>query len=219
MPDEQTPNTAAEDRDRRGADRRGDDRRRPERRAPAPLWRRPWAYALYGVAGAFLIVVLSRMVEEDEPELVPQLVNAGPEVDTTAPAAPAGPAREAMGTGEFERLLAEGESAAGQRVVTLLYCEEVASISLTPDQSAHASVAALADANSRVPGADCKWGPEANAPDLLLLVPPELAPALAAAPQVQQNFVDRRRIRAEVEWIGRADALALRNVGVLRAIE
>ena len=218
MADEQGRDTE-QDRDRRNDDRRGGDRRRPDRRATAPLWRRPWAYALYGVAGAFLIVVVSRMIEEDEPEVLPQVVNAAPAVDTTTHAGSTGPLREAMGTGEFERLLAQGEGAAGQRVITTLFCEEVASISLTPDQPTHPSVAALADANARVPGADCKWGDEDNAPDLLLVVPPALAPRLAAAPSVQQNFVDRRRIRAEVEWVGRADALALRNVGVLRAVQ
>jgi hypothetical protein len=124
-----------------------------------------------------------------------------------------------MGTGEFERLLAQGGAAAGTRVVTRLYCEEVTSLSLTPDRPVPPSVAALADANARVPGAECKWGAEAGAPDLLLLVPPALAPALAGAPEVQQAFVRRRDVRAEIEWIGRSDALALRNVGVLRAIQ
>ena len=69
-----------------------------------------------------------------------------------------------------------------------------------------------------MPGAECKWGTGVDAPDLLLLVPAHLAPAFAAAPEVQQSFVSRRSVRAELEWIGRSEALALRNVGVLRGL-
>lgn len=219
MPDQPTPENSAADRDRRTDDRRSGDRRRPDRRAPPPIWRRPWAYVAYGVAAAFAVVVVTRMIDEDEPELVPQTVAPGPAVDTAAAPAASAPARVAMGTGEFERLLAEGGNAVGQRVVTQLDCEAVESIALVADRAVHASVAQLADGNARVPGAECKWGAESNAPDLLLLVPPALAPELAAAPEVQQSFVRRRRVRAEVEWIGRSDALALRTVGVLREIQ
>jgi hypothetical protein len=37
-------------------------------------------------------------------------------------------------------------------------------------------------------------------------------------PEVERSFVRRREVSAEVEWIGRSEALALRNVAVLRAI-
>src|SRR5690606_20879536 len=44
--------------DRRNVERRRGDRRRDDRRFPVPLWRRPWAYAGYGVVGALLLVLL-----------------------------------------------------------------------------------------------------------------------------------------------------------------
>ena len=222
MPDPSSEESSSQDsRNRRGPDRRGDDRRRPERRAPPPIWRRPWAFAVYGVLGAFAIVVLSRLLEEDDPTITGEVTTAAvaPAVDTTSLPAANAPAREAMGVGEYERLVAQGEAAAGQRVITQLYCEPVNSISMKVDIPVSESVATLADANGRVPGADCKWGADTDAPDLLLLVPANLAPAFAAAPEVQQSFVRRRSVRAELEWIGRSDALALRNVGVLRGLK
>ena len=220
MPDPSSEENSSQDsRNRRGPDRRGDDRRRPERRAPAPIWRRPWAFAVYGVLGAFAIVVLSRLLEEDEPTTITGEVTTAavaPAVDTTSLPAADAPPREAMGVGEYERLVAQGEAAAGQRVITQLYCESVKSISMDSEAPVIESLAALADSKHQVPGAACKWGAGVDAPDLLLLVPPDLATAFAAAPEVQQSFVSRRSVRAELEWIGRSEALALRNVGVLR---
>jgi hypothetical protein len=221
MPDPSSEESSSQDsRNRRGPDRRGDDRRRPERRAPPPIWRRPWAFAVYGVLGAFAIVVLSRLLEEDDPTITGEVTTAAvaPAVDTTSLPAANAPAREAMGVGEYERLVAQGEAAAGQRVITQLYCEPMNSISMDSEAPVIESLAALADASNRVPGAACKWGTGVDAPDLLLLVPADLARAFAAAPEVQQSFVSRRSVRAELEWIGRSEALALRNVGVLRAI-
>ncbi|MBW3628150.1 MAG: hypothetical protein KY464_02520 [Gemmatimonadetes bacterium] len=220
MADRTPEEIAEEDRNRRGADRRGDDRRRPDRRAPRPLWKRPWAYALYGVVGTFLVVMIFRSSGEDEAPAMGEVTTApiAPAVDTTASPAAAAPPREALGTGEYERLLAQGDAASGQRVITQLYCEPVNSISMSVETAVSKSVAAVADVNGRVPGAECKWGAAVDAPDLLLLVPPDLAPAFAGAPEVQQSFVRRRSVRAEVEWIGRSDALALRNVAVLRGL-
>lgn len=205
----------------RGADRRGQDRRNLERRTPAPPWRRPWAYVGYGVLASLLLVMLMRMFDEDEPELDASdltTAKAAPAVDTTRSAASTAPMREAMGTGEYERLVAQGEAALGQRVVTVLFCEQVNSIALQKDEAVNASIASLADANKQVPGAECKWGGDNGAPDFLLIVPPDLAPRFAAAPVAQQGFVRRRQVRAELEWVGRSEALALRNVGVLRAV-
>ena len=220
MPDPTSEESSEEARNRRGPDRRGDERRRPERRAAPPVWRRPWAFAVYGLLGAFLIVVLSRMLEEDEPAAAGEVTTAqvSPAVDTVAPPAAGAPPREAMGVGEYERLVAQGDAAAGPRVITQLYCEPVNSVSMNAEATVQASVAALADTNGRVPGAECTWGAGTDAPKLLLLVPADLAPTFAAAPEVQQSFVRRRSVRAEIEWIGSSQALALRNVGVLRGM-
>src|SRR5690606_2863882 len=130
------------------------------------------------------------------------------------------PVQDAYGTAGFERLLAEGEGAVGLRVRTTLYGEPIRSAglrrgsgSVTPQ-----SVLATADAAGRVPAAERRWGNDASAPELLLIVPPEAAARFATMPQVEQSFVLRREVPAEVEWIGRSEALALRNVAVLRAI-
>lgn len=210
--------------DRGAGDRRQNDRRRGDRRNPAPLWRRPWAYAAYGVLGALLVVLLLTSLGDDEegdagaPLAIGTAV-APPSVDPASTPASAAPIREGFGVGEFERLLAEGEAAAGQRVRALLYCEPTSQISLRDVDEVARSVAALADAQRRVPAAECKWGADAGAPDFLLLVPPQLAERFAAAPEVQQGFIRRRRVPVVLEWLGRRDALALRTAGVLRTLE
>lgn len=204
---------------RRG-DRRGNDRRRVDRRAPLPLWRRPWALVAYGVVGALALVLIfgpeSEEREADMGEVVTS--SAPPAVDPTAPPAAGAPPRDAYGVGDLERLLAEGERAVGQRVRTELYCGSMDPVALRDEERVNRSVAALADGRGRVPASECRWGSEANAPQVLLLIPPEHAGAFAAAPEVEQSFVRRRRVRAVVEWVGRSEALALRNAAVLRQV-
>jgi hypothetical protein len=92
------------------------------------------------------------------------------------------------------------------------------SVSLIAGSSISPSMAALADTRGQVPGAECRGGASADAPDLFLLVPPQLATDFAAAPEVEIGFMRRRRVAAEVEWIGRSEALALRIVGVLQGM-
>lgn len=205
----------------RGGDRRGGDRRRDDRRTPLPPWRRPWAFVAYGVAGALLLLLLLNLGDDEEEAAAPvQLTTASPVpgVDTTTAAASAAAPVEASGAAGYERLLAEGERAMGQRVRTELFCEPIKPVQLRAEGTISASVAALADANGRVPGAECRWGEGTSVPDFLLLVPSALAEQFAAAPEVSQGFIQRRRVRAELEWIGRSEALALRNAGVLREI-
>jgi hypothetical protein len=210
------------ERDRVG-DRRQGDRRRGDRRTPAPPWLRPWAFVGYGVAGALVVVLLIATLGEEEEAAEAGGVEvttaaAPPAVDPGAPAAARAPVRDAYSVGEFERLLAEGEAVVGQRVRATLLCEPTGQVAVRDVDRVTRSVAELADAQRRVPAAQCKWGTDAGAPDFLLLVPPELAERFAAAPEVEQNFVRRRRVHAEVEWLGRRDALALRNAGVLRRV-
>ena len=125
-----------------------------------------------------------------------------------------------MGPAGFARLLAEGEAAVGKRVRTTVYCEAIRSISLRTGDgvTAHQSVVEASDGANRVPGAECRWGETSTAPEVLLVVPPATAEQFASAPEVEQGFVRRREIRAEVEWIGQSAALALRNVVVLRSM-
>jgi hypothetical protein len=221
MPEPTREESEQEARNRRDQDRRGGDRRR-DRRAGPVIWRTPWAYGAYGVVGVILLYfIFGTGGATKQPEIGSGEVtetSAAPAVDTTALPAAAAPPREALGTGEYEKLLAQGQTAVGQRVITQLYCEPVNSVSMSKDVPVSPSIASVADKTGNVPGAPCKWGSAADAPDLLLLVPADLAPRFAAAPEVQQNFVRRRSVRAEVEWVGRSDAFQLREVGVLKAI-
>lgn len=208
----------------RGGDRRQKDRRKVDRRAPLPLWRRPWAYVAYGVTGALLVIVLLSLGDE-EPQEPATATPVGtrvalPAVDSSAIGRGTGAIRDAHGTAGFEALLAEGESATGQQVRTMLYCEPIRSIALrrSADVTVHASIAEHAGTAGRVPAAECHWGAELSAPEVLLIVPPALAPRFATMREVEQSFVLRREVPAVVEWVGRSDALALRTVAVLRAI-
>ena len=204
-----------------GGDRRGSDRRRVERRAPLPVWRRPWALVGYGVLGALVLVILTRSLGSDEEDRTPMEVTrtvSPPPVAGGTPASASAPVLDAYTIAEFEGLVARGQEAEGQRVRTVLFCAATQSIALMSVDEVNRSIAELADSERRVPGAECKWSTDRNAPDFLLLIPPELTSAFAEAPEVRRGFVDRRRVVAEVEWLGRPDALALRTAGVLRRI-
>lgn len=208
----------------RAGDRRQNDRRRQDRRTPLPAWRQPWAFVTYGVVGAFALFLIFSGGGGEEPSPEPTAVvptTPPPMVDSRAQAAAAAPVVDAFGTGDYERLLAQGDGAVGQRVRTQLFCEAMNSVALRsgPGVASPPSVATLADAGGRVPAAECRWGDAAGAPDILLLVPPDLAEQFGSLPLVEQGFVRRRPLRAEVEWVGRSESLALRNVAVLRAIQ
>jgi hypothetical protein len=187
------------------------------------VWRRPWALVGYGVVGTLLLVLLVSRTGDGTEEPLPQ---AGTEVRTAPARAPvqepdaaiaAAPVQDARSAADFERLVAEGDAAVGQRIRVNLYCESIRSILLRPVEQLESGVAALADASSRVPGAECKWGErtDTSREDFLLLVPPDRAEAFANAPAVQDGFVRRKQVEAEVEWLGRSDALHLRTAGVL----
>ncbi|MGI9190220.1 MAG: hypothetical protein ACR2F9_08770 [Longimicrobiaceae bacterium] len=211
--------------DRRDEDRRRKDRRRTDRRTPTPLWRRPWALVAYGVAGALLAVLLFRGFGGDEDGAAPagKLVDVPviPVADTLTPRADRNaPPVEAREPADFERLTLEGQQMVGRRVHTVLSCAPPAPIALSKVSSVPPVIAQLTTPQARVLAADCKWGrgDAASRPDFLLLVPPSLAEDFAGAPVAAGDFVARRRLNAEVEWIGRSDALALRTAGVLRAV-
>lgn len=212
-----------ENRDAPGSrgDRRGTDRRRQDRRSPVPPWRRPWAFVGYGVAAALVIVLLLRGLGSDDGAAAPMEVTrttAPPAIADGTPAAAGAPVIDAHTVGDFERLIAQGSDAAGQRVRTVLFCGPTRSIALRRVDGVSRSIAELADSSRRVPGAECSWGADSNAPDFLLLVPSGQAQRFASMPEVRRGFVDRRRVVAEVEWLGRQDALALRTAGVLRRL-
>jgi hypothetical protein len=218
-----TESAPAEAGDRRGTDRRGNERRRDDRRTPLPLWRRPWAFVGYGVVGALVLVLALRGGGDDggTPAADDGEVIAAPpahDVDRSLPAGAGAPPIDGHSTSEFERLLADGENSQGRRVNTTLFCGSMMPVALRSVPKVASSVAELSDESGRVPAAECKWGAATAAPDFLLLVPAGLAEGFAAAPEVEQGFVRRRRVEAEIEWVGRSDALALRTAGVLRQI-
>jgi hypothetical protein len=220
----ETPNQkpGVEPRERRDRDRRSQDRRSPAGRAGAPWWRTRWLYGVAAVLGLAAVVLLLRGGGDEpaERDIQPEdLARATPMpiADTLPPPAGDLPTTVA-GAGDYERLVAEGEAAVGRRVVVQLYCEGVNSVSLRVEVQVPASVAALTDAAGRVPAARCRWGRPGEGPDFLLLVPPELATEFGNAPEIEESFVRRKRVRGEIEWIGRSDALALRTAGVLHDI-
>ena len=224
MAAEQEGRTAERTGDRRGDDRRGGDRRALERRAPLPLWRRPWALVSYGVVGAFAVFLLAGGFSDDEEAPQGAVLPAAPvapAADTTATPAAGEPPQDAFATADFERLVIEGQEARGRRVRTELYCDTPKPVALRQGiPNAEVAILALRDSAGRVPGADCKWGARGDErrQDFLLLVPADLADDFAAAPVTTDEFVRRRRLLAEVEWIGRSEIMALRTVGVLRRV-
>jgi hypothetical protein len=216
---------------RTDSDRRGNDRRRVERRAPVPPWRSPWAFVGYGVLGGLLLVLVwgwthgdnGRPASNDAPLATSAPGSPAPEPSKAAPPPPppsnAGAPQEAFGAAGFERLVLEGPAASGRTVRAELYCEQPTSYQVRATVEAEPSSAART-ANGRIPAAGCKWG-GANDPrreDFLLLVPPALARDFAAAPVASDEFQRRRRVVANVEWVGRSEALELRTVGIFRGL-
>lgn len=211
---------------RRG-DRRSNDRRKTDRRAPVPPWRRPMALVAYGVLGTLLLFAVVRALGDDEEE-PPAIAAGGEVVDAptpvpvvpSAPMQPAAPER-ALTTADFERLTIQGDAALGRRVVAQLYCEAPTPVAVQGD-TIESMVAAMVDTTGgpRVPAAFCKWGArdDPRRGDFLLLVPPEMAGQFASAPVTMDGYIRRRRLIAEVEWIGKSRALALRTVGVFRGL-
>lgn len=208
----------------RAGDRRGNDRRRIERRAPPPPWRRPWALVAYGVVGALALVMLLNTLsggdDPDEPRdeaLVERPAEGGTTVAPANPQAAAAGPQDAFGTAGFERLVVEGEAAVGKTVRAELFCEAPQDFTIIAGHTAPRSVASLIQ-NGRVRGSVCKWGPtgEPRREDLLLLIPAPQAQEFAAAPVVNDNFVERRRLVSEMEWVGRSETLALRTAAVFR---
>jgi hypothetical protein len=208
--------------EQRGGERRAMDRRRVERRTPPPLWRRPAAYVTYGVLGTLLLIVGFGLDgdEENEPEAEAAMLETSSRTAPSTPAGelPPGGAREAYTQAQFERLIAEGDQAVGQIVKAELYCGSINPVSMRTDQPTSKSLQGLVDGEGRVGGAECRWSKEAMSSDFLLIVPPELAEEFARAPEVELNFVKRRQIPAQIEWLGRSEALSLRTSGVLRGI-
>ncbi|HEX2209416.1 MAG TPA: hypothetical protein VHG93_17190 [Longimicrobium sp.] len=210
----------------RAGDRRGVDRRRVERRAPPPMWRRPWALVAYGVLGTLALVLLVNGLEDDgeaadprDEALVEKPAEGATQVAPVDPRVAAAGPQDAYGTAGFERLVVEGEGAVGKVVRTELFCAPPQNFTIVAGHTAPRSVASLIQ-GGQVPAALCKWGPtgEPRRQDLLLLVPPAKAEEFAAAPVVNDNFVERRRVVAEVEWVGRSETLALRTAAVFRSM-
>lgn len=210
----------------RAGDRRGNERRRLERRAPPPMWRRPWALVSYGVVGAFALVLAWNAVTRDDDTpgardeaLVEKQAEGGTAVAAENPQATAAGTEDAFGSAGFERLVVQGEGAVGKLVRTELYCEAPQNFTVIQGHTAPQSVASLIQ-EGRVPAARCRWGApaEPRREEFLLIVPPAMAEQFSAAPVVQDNFVERRRVRAELEWVGRSQTLALRTAGVFRGL-
>jgi hypothetical protein len=200
--------------DQRGGDRRRRDRRRTDRRTPLPVWRRPPALVAYGVVGALLVMLILRGFQSEDTDGA-DLERIALEEARTPPELPTGVAEEAFSMADYERLVADGEASVGRLVRVDLYCASMTSIGLRDVEWTHPRILDFADSEGRIAGAECRWGPDGRTSDLVLLVPPQLSDEFAELPQVELNFVRRRHVRAEIEWLGRSDALSLRHAGVL----
>lgn len=216
----------AEAGDNRGGDRRGTDRRRTDRRTPPPPWRRPPAFAAYGAVVTVLLVLMVRGCGDDDPDN---------RVATTGPIAPAPtavattptpkqntPVEPALTTADFERLTVEGPTAVGRIVRAQLFCDPPTPVALMAGvDTVEAAIEPLVDkAAQRVPGAECKWGQQDDPrrEDFLLLIPAELANEFASQPVTLDGYIRRRRLLANVEWIGRSRSLSLQTVGIFRGL-
>jgi hypothetical protein len=211
------------DGDRRGVERRRNERRAQERRTPPPPWRRPWALVAFGVVGALVVMLAWNRVTRELPVVEEEPLTMDPRADSPAvivePAAPAGGVEDARGPEGFERLMVGGEAAHGRIVRAELFCNAPSHFTIIQGHPVPRAVAGMIQ-DGRVPAAECKWGERSGGqsrPDLLLLIPPELADAFASAPVVDDNYVERRHLVAELEWIGRTETLALRTAGLMRS--
>lgn len=212
---------SAREGERRDTDRRATERRRRERRAPPPPWRRWWALVSYGVVGALVVVLLWGRATSKGPAVVDEPIavrsDSVMEVVETPPPAAAG-VEDARGAEGFQRLVVGGEASAGRIVRAELFCGNASNFTIIQGHPVPRSVAGLIH-EGRVGAAECKWGESSagqSRPDFLLLIPPALADEFASAPIVTDNYVERRRLVAEVEWVGRSETLALRTGGVFR---
>lgn len=128
------------------------------------------------------------------------------------------PTRDAYTLGDYERLMAEGQAVVGQVVRAELYCGPINPISMRQADAPTPVLTALADENGRVAGAECRWTRNDRSATFLLIVPPYLAEEFAQMPEEEINFIRQRVVPANVEWLGRSDALSLRIAGVLRGL-
>lgn len=214
-----TENSAPPGAGDRSGDRRGNDRRRQERRTPVPAWRSPWALVAYGVLGTLLLVLLIGGLGDDDEPLADAADPAGVLVRRPTPPPPTGVPEDGYTAADYERLLAEGDAADGRLVRAELFCEAIRTISVRRNEAVRPEVLALADTAGRVPGAECTWGRAGvRGEGFLLLVPPALAEQFARLPVVREGFIRRRRVIAELVWIGRSQALSLRSAGVLQQL-
>ena len=210
--------------DNRGGDRRANDRRRLERRSPPPPWRRPAAFAAYGAVGVLALVLMLRGCGGDDTPAVPAgpIAPAPPTIATTPSAPHQGPVEQALRTADFERLTLEGERARGRIVQAQLYCDAPTPVALSASSdTVEAAIAPLVDrAASRVPAATCLWGAQDDPrrEEFLLLVPPDLAQQFTSEPVTLDGYVRRRKVIANVEWIGKSRALSLQTVGIFRGL-
>jgi len=210
----------------RGGDRRGQDRRRTDRRTPVPWWRKPAAFAAYG-AVAVLVLVMMRGCggDDDKPAsgtTAGPIAPAPPAIETSPTPNRPGVVEPALTTADFERLTLEGQRAVGRVVRAQLFCDAPTPVALMAGvDTVEAAIAPLVDrAAQRVPAAECKWGSQDDPrrEDFLLLVPPQLASQFASQPVTLDGYIRRRRLLANVEWIGRSRALSLQTVGIFRGI-
>jgi len=175
--------------------------------------------------GALALVMLLNGLGGDDPEpvrdetLVEKQADGVTGVDPANPTVAAAGPEDAYGAAGFERLVVQGEGAVGKIVRAEVYCEASQNFTVIQGHTAPRSVASLIQ-EGRVPAARCRWGApsEPRREEFVLIIPPPLAEEFATAAVVKDGFVERRRLFAEMEWVGRSETLALRTAGVFRGL-
>jgi hypothetical protein len=145
--------------------------------------------------------------------------SASPTPRDTAQAGASVMIREGRSVAEYEILLAEGEKAVGAIVRTELVCQPITQMTLRVTQTPNPALERVADGEHRVAAAECRWSDGGRTAEFFLVIPPGLAQAFTAIPEKEMNFVPRRKVAVQVEWLGRSEALSLRTAGVLLAID
>jgi hypothetical protein len=175
------------------------------------------------VAAAFALFMMRGCSPREAPRTATGPIGPAPvSLDTTHTPRRTGVVEPALTTADFERLTLEGERAVGRVVRAQLYCDAPTPVALMAGaDSVESSIAPLVDSvTQRVPGAECKWGAQDDPrrEEFLLLVPAEHAAEFTAQPVTLDGYIRRRKLVANVEWIGKSRALALQTVGVFRGL-
>ena len=176
------------------------------------------AYVAYGILAALVLVIVGRGLARDEEPSVVAIQPPEERLEVADSTVTVTPTRDAFTLGDYEWLMAEGQSVMGEVVRAELFCGSVSSIAMRSVDVPNPALMVLADAERRVAGAECRWTRTDRSAQILLIIPPHLSQEFARMPEEEINFIRQRVVPADVEWLGRSNDLSLRVAGILRGI-